>query len=86
MADHMVSILSYQTPKEMQLAAVQELQSCIGTEEYYKSNLVAVLVQQSTTGALGRLWSYSRILQEHTRGSVGTEECYRSYREAVMVL
>ena len=27
MADHMVSILSYQTPKEMQLAAVQELQN-----------------------------------------------------------
>ena len=35
----------------------------------------AVLVQH-TIGAL----------QEHTRGSVGTEEYYRSYREVVLVL
>ena len=43
-------------------------------------------VQQSTIGALGRLCWYSRVLQEHTRGSLGTEEYYRSYREVVLVL
>ena len=50
---------------------------------------MAVLVQQSSTGALGRLRSYSRVLKEHTRGyvgSVGTEKYYRSYLEAVLVL
>ena len=57
-------------------------------EECYSSTREAVLVQQSTIGALGRLHWYSRILQERTRGSFGTEEYYRSYmyRQAVLVL
>ena len=43
---------------------------CSGTAEYYRSTPESVLVQQSTTGALGRLCWYSRVLQKHWGGGV----------------
>ena len=43
------------------------------------------MVQQSTTGALGRICWYSRLLQEHTGGSAGTDGYYRSTGEVVLV-
>ena len=44
----------------------------------------AVLAQQNTVEALGRLCWYSRILYEHSGGSAGTEEYYMCTREAVL--
>ena len=43
------------------------------------------MVQQSNIGALGRPCWYSRLLQEHSGGCIGTDECYRSTREVVLV-
>ena len=45
----------------------------------------AVLVQQSTFGALGRLGWYSTGLKEHSRCCAGTAEHYRSTREYGLV-
>ena len=45
----------------------------------------AVLVQQNTVESLGRLCWYSRILQEHSGGSAGTDEYYRCTWEAALV-
>ena len=39
---------------------------------------MAVLVQESITGALKKLYWYSRILLEHSVGCVGTAEYYWS--------
>ena len=64
----------------------QHSRNCVGTAEYYRSNLEAVLVYQSTICAFGMPCWYSRVLQEHKSGSVGTEKYYRSYRKAVLVL
>ena len=41
---------------------------------------------QIATGAIGKLWWYSRILQENSGSCICTEEYYRSTREAVPVL
>ena len=46
---------------------------------------MAVLLQQSTTEALGKLCLCSRILKEHSGSYVGTAECYWSTRYAVLV-
>ena len=43
------------------------------------------MVQQSTTGALGGLCWYSRLLQEYMGGSAGTDGYYRSTGEVVLV-
>ena len=52
--------------------------------EYQRSTGEAVLVQQSTTGAIGRLCWYRRVLLEHSGGCAGIEVCYSSNREAVL--
>ena len=44
-----------------------------------------MLVQQSTIGVLGRLRWYRRVLMQHSGGSAGTAEYYRSTGEAVPV-
>ena len=49
-------------------------EGCVGTAEYYRSTGDAVLVQQSTVGALGRLCVYTRVLLEHFRGCAITAE------------
>ena len=56
---------------------------------------MAVLVQQSTTGALGKLCWYTRIIKKHSVGCVillehpvgcfGRAQYYRNTREAVLV-
>ena len=43
------------------------------------------MVHQIATGAIGKLCWYNRILQEHFGSCIGTEEYYRSTREAVLV-
>ena len=43
------------------------------------------MVHQIATGAIGKLCWYSRILREHSGSCIGTEEYYRSSREAVLV-
>ena len=68
---------------------------CAGTAEYYRNTRETLLVQKSTTGAIGRLcWyytllerlcCYSRVPLGHWGSCAGTEECYRSTREAVLV-
>ena len=45
----------------------------------------AVLVKQSTKGALGRLCRFSRVLQEYSGGCAGIEEYYSSTRGAVLL-
>ena len=42
-------------------------------------------VSLSTTGTLGRLFQYSRVILEHWNLCVGTVEDYRKTREAVPV-
>ena len=46
---------------------------------------MAVLVQQSTTEALGKLCGHSRIQLEQSGGCVGTAEYYRSTPESLLV-
>ena len=46
---------------------------------------MAVLVQQSTTKALGKLCWYSRIQLEQSGGCVGTAQDYRGTREAILL-
>ena len=41
---------------------LEHSRGCVGTAEYYKNSREAVLVQQSTIGALGRLCWYRRVL------------------------
>ena len=43
------------------------------------------MVHQIATGSIGKLCWYSRILQEHSGSCIGTEEYYRSTREAMLV-
>ena len=54
-------------------------------EECYSSSQAAVLVQQSTIGAIWLLCSYSRVLQVHSGGCGRTAEYYRNTREALLV-
>ena len=54
--------------------------SCACTEEYTRNSREAVLVKQSTKGALGRLCWYSRALQEYSGGCAGIEEFCSSTR------
>ena len=54
-------------------------------EECYSSSQVAVLVQQSTIGAIWWLCSYSRVIQVHSGGCGRTAEYYRNTREALLV-
>ena len=46
---------------------------------------MAVLVQQSNTGAFGMLCRYRRVLLEHSEGCGGAEEYSRRPGEAVLV-
>ena len=41
---------------------LEHSRGCVGTAEYYENTREAVLVQQSTIGALGRLCLYRRVL------------------------
>ena len=45
---------------------------CAGTAAYYRITEEAVLVRQSTIGALERMSWYSRVLQDHLTGCFGT--------------
>ena len=60
---------------------MEHLVGCFGRAQYYRSTREAVLVQQSTIGALESLGWYSRVLV----GCVGTEEYYRRTVEVVSV-
>ena len=59
---------------------------CAGTAAYYMSTGEAVLVQQTTIGALEypKCW-FSRVLLVHSEGWAGTEEFYRCFVETVLV-
>ena len=43
------------------------------------------MVHQMSTGAIWKLCWNSEILQEHSGSCIGTEEYYRSTREAMLV-
>ena len=55
-------------------------------EECYSSSQAAVLVQQSTIGAIWWMCSYSRVLKVHSGGCGRTAEYYRNTREALLTL
>ena len=46
----------------VQQNTIEHSGGCVGTAEYNRSTGEAVLVQQSTIGALGRLCWYRRVL------------------------
>ena len=58
---------------------------CAGTTLYYRSTREAVLAQYNTTGALGRLCWYNKILYEYWLGCAGRVEYYMSTGESVLV-
>ena len=60
-------------------------EGCTSIAEYYRSTGETVMVHQITTGAIGKLCWYSRILQENSGSCICTEEYYRSTREAMLV-
>ena len=56
------------------------LEGCAGTEEYHRSTLEAVLVQQSNIGALRKFCWYSRVRYDHSGGCAVTAEYNRRTR------